>query len=114
MNLYIDDKPARHWTFNNDPEPPLSPPEPKGWVCDWCGVETSGDLEIREYVLCQDCYNRVHNFDNAIEYLNELLNEGLIGSVKTFFETANVNSEKEFAESVLEHFGDEYLDYVKF
>ena len=116
MNIYFgDDKRPRHWTYNNDPEPPLSPPEPKGYECEWCGatVETD-DYIIGEKVLCENCYKKAHSFESAAEYVAELLQDGMIGSVKAFFAECRVGSEDEFADSVIEHFGEEYLRYANF
>lgn len=72
------DRPAKHWTFNNDPEPPLSPPddEPEGY-CDICGEEIfNDDYMIYGEPVCKECREKWDDKHTIIEFLSESLDAG--------------------------------------
>lgn len=65
-------RPVRHWTFNSDPEPSLSPPEepdPIGW-CEWCENEVYNEDHIVDGdVICPDCAEYWNSNDIAVDFI---------------------------------------------
>ena len=77
MSFFDIDKPKKHWTFNNDPEPPLSPPEEPEGYCDICGEEIFGDdYMIYGEPVCKECRDKWDDNHTIIEFLSESLDAG--------------------------------------
>lgn len=73
MNIYFgDNKRPRHWTFNNDPEPSLSPPEdpdPIGY-CDWCEEDIYNEDHIVDGdVICPACAEYWDSNEVAVDFI---------------------------------------------